>query len=414
MQSSEASVIQSSESLEVTRNQAAADVAQAELDQRFAILALEQYEQGEYPQSVQQAEASITMASKELQRAKDTLEWSRTLEADGYITRTELEADELSLKQRQLDLELAQTKRNLLTRYTHVQTLEKLKSDIEQTKMALERAQRRARADIVRAESDLQSKESDLRHQQNRLARLEDQIAKCRITAPAAGMAVYATSVQAHRWRRIDPLEPGQTVRERQDLIHLPTSSDMMVEINVQEANLPKIREGLPARITLDSGPDRVFSGRLQRIGILPDNASMALNPDLKLYTCAIVIENGSHELRQGMSCTVELLIEQHERVLSIPLQALVRVNGDPTVYVAGPGGAVPRRVCVGLDNGRRAHVIEGLEAGEQVLLAPPLSSSIRRPEAFPESALAVVEPGATAGPPAEAKGPTAGGGAAP
>ncbi len=377
---SEAAVIQSRESLEVVRNQAEADVARAELDLRFARMALDQYESGEYPQQLQQAEASITIAEEELRRARDQLEWSRTLETDGYITRSELEADELALKRRELDLTLARGKRDLLTAFTHVQALEKLKSDIQQAEMALERVRRRARADVIRAEADLRTKESDLRHQKNRLARLEDQIAKCRIVAPSSGMVIYATSVQTHRWRRPDPLEPGQTVRERQELIHLPTTGEMMVEITVQEASLPKIRVGLPARITLESGLDRVFSGQLKRIGILPDSTSMALNPDLKLYNCEVLIDESARGLRQGMSCLVELLVEQHDDVLYVPLQALVRVNGTPTLYVVGPRNMIERRaVSVGLDNGRMVHILDGVSEGERVLLAPPLTTSERR-----------------------------------
>lgn len=375
---SEAAVIQSSENLEVARNQAAADVSQAELNLRFAEMALEQYEKGDYPQELQQAEASITIANEELQRARDNLEWSRMLEADGYITRSELNADELALKRRELDLDLANGKRDVLTKYTHRQALEKLQSDIKQSEMALERGKRRARADVIRAEADLRAKESDLRHQKNRLEKLGDQIGKCKILAPADGMVIYATSVQTQRWRRLEPPEPGHVVRERQELIHLPATGEMMVEISVQEANLPKIRTGLQALITVESGAG-VYFGELKKIGILPDSTSGALNPDLKLYICEVHIDASAEGLRQGMSCTVELLIEQHEDALYVPLQSLVRVNGSPTVYVAEEDSVAMRQVKVGLDNGRMVHILEGLHEGEKVLLAPPLKESERR-----------------------------------
>ncbi len=379
LQNSEAAVVQSRENLEVARNQATADVAQAEIDLKFARMALHQYVEGEYPQQLQQAEAAITIAGEELQRARDGLEWSRRLETDGYITRSELDADELALKRRELDMELAIGKRDLLTEHTHVQTLERLNSNILQAEMALERVQRRARADLIRAESDLRSKEFDLSHQRSRLERLVDQIAKCRILSPNDGMVIHATSVQTHRWRRIDPLEPGQTVRERQELIHLPTTTEMMVEISMQEAHLPKLSVGLPARITMDTGPDRIYSGHLRRIGILPDSGSMALNPDLKLYVCEVLIDATATGLRPGMSCQVELLIEEHPDALHVPLQALTRVGGVPTLYVVGPGGPAPRPVEIGLDNGRMVHLLAGVAEGERVLLAPPLAPAERR-----------------------------------
>lgn len=375
---SDAAVIQSSENLEVARNQAAADVSQAELNLRFAKMAFEQYEQGDYPQELQQAEASITIASEELQRARDNLEWSKILEGDGYITRSELNADELALKRRELDLELANGKRDVLTKYTHRQSVEKMQSDIQQAEMALERVKRRARADVIRAEADLRAKESDFRHHKNRLEKLDDQIGKCRILAPADGMVIYATSVQMQRWRRLDPPEPGHVVRERQELIHLPATGDMMVEISVQEANLPKIRAGLPAQVFVETSSD-AYPGVLKKIGILPDSMSSALNPDLKLYLCEVHIDKGVEGLRQGMSCTVEILIEQHEDALYIPLQSLVRNNGDYVVYVATKKGPVMCPVRVGLDNGRMVRVLEGLKEGDLVLLAPPFKESSRK-----------------------------------
>lgn len=400
-QNAEANQIQARENLEVVRNQAEANIEDAELTLRFARMDLEKYEQGEYPQQLRQSEAEITIAGEELQRASDQLEWSRRLASEGYITRTELQADELTVKRRQLDLELARGRRALLTDFTHVQAAERQRSNIKQAEMALERVRRKARADIVRAESDLRARESEYAQQQARLARIKDQIEKCRVTAPAAGLAIYATTVRPNRWGGGQPLAVGQDVSERTELIYLPVTTGMMAEIRVPEASLMKVRVGLPAVVRVDALPGRVFPARLARVGLLPDSQQMWMNPDLKLYTCEVHLLNGGDELRPGMSCQVEILIDRYDDAVFVPVQSVLMIEGRPTAYVLPRRGeAIPRPVEIGLDNNRMVRVLSGLEPGEQVLLAPPLPPSAVRSsgpatesEAFPAALPPPTEP---------------------
>ncbi len=387
VQNAGAQLIQARESLEVTRNQAQSDMEQAELNLRFARLDLQKFEEGEYPQQLQQAEADITIVQEELQRAQDTLEWSRKLAADGYITRSELQADELALHRRSVDLDLARGRRDLLQQYTYTQSLERLQSDIKQAEMALERVRRKASADVIRAEVDLRAKQSAFDQQKAKLEKTVEQIAKCRITAPSAGMAVYATTVRPRRWGQTEPLQVGQEVVERAELIYLPAATGMKAEIKVQEASLTKIRLGQPARITIDALPGRLFPGRLSRIGVLPDSQDRWMNPDLKQYNCDVLLDDGVTDLRPGMSCRVEVLVEEYADAVYVPLQCVQRVNAEPTVYLADARrGPTPRTVRTGLDNNRMVHVLEGLEGGEPVLLAPPLAPA-ESPAAAPWAA---------------------------
>ncbi len=201
----DAAYIRSRETLEITRNQAEADVARAELEYRFAQLNLTKYLEGEYPQELQRAEADITLANEELQRAIDKRNWSERLADEGYITRMELQADELAAKRAQIDMELAQGKLELLQEYTHRQKQEELESDVEQKRMALERVRRRATADVLQAEADLRARESELERQQSRLNKILGQIEKCTIRAPADGMVVYATTGQTRRGATQEP-----------------------------------------------------------------------------------------------------------------------------------------------------------------------------------------------------------------
>lgn len=375
VENAEALMIQSKENLEVTRNQAKANVDDADLAVRFAGIDLEKFEKGEYVQQLSQADADITIAREELQRAQDKLDWSKRLSGQGYLTRTELQADELAAKRTELDLALANSKMHILTNYTYRQSTEKLNSEITKAKMALERIKRKSTADVVQAEAEARAKESEYNRQKTKLDKLVEQIGKCRIAAPSDGMVVYATTVSERRWMQ-EPLQTGVEVVQRQELIYLPATEEMMALVQFQETSLPKLKVGQAATIRIDALPGRVFRGHIARIGFLPNSSHNWLNPDLKLYDCHVFIEDGTSDLRPGMSCRVEILIEEYEDALYVPVQCVLRVDNKPTVYVAGPDGPVARPVEVGLDNNRMVHVLSGLAAGEKVMLAPPLPPS--------------------------------------
>jgi len=377
VQNQEASFISARENLEVVKNQAQSDMDKALLNYDFAVQDLEKYLEGEYPNQLKDAENKITISKEEVERAKEKVQWSRKLYEENYISQTELQADELSEKRAVLDLELTENNLDLLKNYTHKRNLAQLESDVSQNKMALERTTRKARADIVQAESNLKAKEAEYNRQQDKLKKTETQIEKAKIYAPADGQVIHATSASGggRHWNRDEPLDEGQQVRERQDLIHLPTSTGFNAEIGVHEASLDKVRVGLPAKITVDALPGVTFSGRVATISPLPDAQSSFMNADLKIYNTTIELDNGDDMslLRAGMNCTVEIVVEQHKETTYVPVQAVIRVGGQPTVYVIDGDELEPRDVEIGLDNNSMIRIVSGLEVGERVSLAPPL-----------------------------------------
>ncbi len=371
----EAAYIHARENLAVAQSQSQSDIAKAKLDYEFARVDLNKYLEGEYPLELQQARAEITVAREELQREADKLKWSQRLHDKGYITRSELQADELSTKRKKLAVQLAEGKLELLRNFTHTRKRKELKSNLEQAKMALDRIKRKTVADTVQARAALKAKESEFKRQQGKLKKIDEQIAKCMITAPVAGMAVYATTGKSNRYQK-GPLEEGLEIQQGEELIYLPTTSSMMAEVNIRESSLIKVRRGTPALITVDSLPERVFSGRVGKIDLLPDATMAWLNPDVKVYRSEIYLDGDAGVLRPGMSCRVDIIVEQYSDTLYIPVQSVVRVNGKPVVYVAGSHGPEPREIEIGMDNDRVVRIVKGLSAGEKILLAPPLAPS--------------------------------------
>jgi HlyD family secretion protein len=379
VQKAQASFVDANENLAVIRNQAKSDTELAELNLKFARQDLDQYLKGIYPKDVNEQTAKIRLAEEDLKRAEDVNDWSKRLYEEKYLSETEYLADRLSVQRRKLDRDVAVSDLDLLENFTYQRQIDQYTSDVNQAEMALERTQRKASASIIQAEADLNAKELELNRQKEKMKKIEDQLSKTKIYAPQEGMVVYATSGGGRRgpFDRRDPMDIGVEVTERQDLINLPTASAMKASVDIHETSLEKVRVGLPAVITIDALAGKKFLGRVERIAPLPDARSMWANPDLKIYPTDIYLEGSDSSLRTGMSCKAEIIIAQYEDAVYVPVQSVLRIAGQPTVYVVSNDGSyTAREVEIGLDDNNMIRIVSGLEEGEVVLMTPPLRAA--------------------------------------
>ena len=380
---SEANLTITEEKLGITKGDCDAAMLDREVELTLAKMAYDKYEEGDYPQQLSQHEAEIALADEELKRAAEKFEWSQKLAEADFLTRTDLQADELLWKRCQINLDMAMTKMYVLTNYTVLQQRATLESTRRRADRALARTEWQNKASLRQVETEVRARTRERDRATNRLEELNFQISKSKIYAPTNGMILYASTVQiSQRKWWVKPLEAGSTAVERQELIYIPLESGMVVEVMIPEASLNKIENGMSANIKVDAFPGRVFIGRLARIGILPDGQSTQLNPDLKLYKCEIECDFKDVTIRPGMSCDVELIKEAYEDAIYVPVQCVVRVDGTPRVYVDDNGTWVPRIVRVGLDNNRMIHILEGVQPGEEVMLAPPVKDQKKEDEA--------------------------------
>ncbi|MDF1808726.1 MAG: efflux RND transporter periplasmic adaptor subunit [Phycisphaerales bacterium] len=374
VENTEADHVSAKENLEVVRIQSKSNIAKATLDNQFAMEDKGKYLEGEWPKLLMEKETDVTLKQEDFRRATDDFNWSEKLYKEQYLSETEYRADELALKRADLQVALARENLNLLTEYTHVRKLAELDSEIEQKGLTLERVTRESASDIVQAEARLRAYEAELNRQKKKLSKIEDQITKTKMYAPADGMVVYATSSE-FSWRGdSQPLDEGQEVYERQELIHLPTADSMMVVVRVQESSLGKVQVGQKVNISIDALPDDRFQGTVTKIAPLPDATSVFMNPDLKVYDTQIMIDGIHPSIRTGMSCKATILIEDYESALSVPIQAVIGRGSETIVYVKNGNDVEPRTVKTGLDNNAMIHILEGVDQGERVMLTPPLA----------------------------------------
>jgi HlyD family secretion protein len=383
---------QAQEKHAIQLNQNDSDVTMAGLEADFARTDYDKYVNGDYPQRKKRLEADLTIAEEELKRALDRVTWSRRLEEKKFITRTELEADELAAKKSAINVDLAGNALKVLAEYEYPKEATKLKAERDEKGKELERVKRRATAEAAKTGSDMSSRKRTLSLAEERLGRARSQLEKSVITAPASGIVVYAREDRG-RWASSEPVSEGKQVHEREQILQIPDTRRMIVQLDVHESVVKKVKPGLPATIRLDAMPGRTFTGNVQAVSSVPSTSNQWMNPDLKVYPTEIHINEELEDLKPGMNANVEVLVADLPDVLHCPMQAIHQSGGRTFAYVDRGGKPELVPVDVGLNNERSVVVTAGLNEGDRVYLALPPDAPV-----LPQPATPRPGPGETPG----------------
>lgn len=150
-------------------------------------------------------------------------------------------------------------------------------------------------------------------------------------------------------------------------ILTLADVSVMHFEGDVDESDVGKIAEGMPAKIFVDAFPDTTFEGRLTRIAPLGVKAEGVVN-----FKVEAEVGGSTGRLKTGMSADVQLVLDERKDVLTLPEGAFI-YEGDSTFVekVDAAAEAGKRRVLVqtGLSDGIKTELLEGLGEGEKVVM---------------------------------------------
>jgi HlyD family secretion protein len=376
-----AALKQAEERHAIQLNQNESDITVAELESQFAKTDYDKYMNGDYPQKKKKLESDLVIAQEELKRALDRAVWSKRLEEKKFITRTELEADELAAKKREIEVELAKNALKVLDEFEFTKESKKLQSDRDEKEKELVRVKRRAVAEAAKTLSDVNSRKRTLELAQSRLKRVETQLLKSEIKAPSSGTVVYAREERG-RMSSSEPVSEGKQLHEREEILQIPDTRRMIVQLDIHESLVKKVKPGLQASIRLDAIAGRQFNGRVRSVSSVPSTSNQWMNPDLKVYPTEVEIEEELEDLKPGMNAHVEILVADLQDVLQVPMQSIHQSGGKAYAYVDRNGNPEVAPVELGLNNDRAVVVKAGLNEGDKVYLAlPPGAPNLPAPE---------------------------------
>jgi hypothetical protein len=336
---------------------------------------IEQLEDGEAKQQLRALLDELQVAQEEYLLAQDRIEGQRRLEQRGFITPTELEAEELNLNKAFNKQQEKETALRLYIQYTFPKEAEQKLSDYENAVMAWQRQLIDNVAEEAQQRARFRSAERKFNLERVKLADVNEQIELATIRAQRPGLVVYGGSDQNRsrfRSSNQEAIQEGATVRERQAILTIPDMREMAVKVNIHESAVQRVAVGQKASVSIDAFPDQRLTGVVTKVAVVADSTNSFMNPDLKVYPTTIKID-GVHEwLRPGMSAEVEILVDSLSDVIYVPLQAVSYIGDKRVVYVDNGGAPQAREVEVGTFSESFIEIRSGLRAGEEVLLLAP------------------------------------------
>jgi cobalt-zinc-cadmium efflux system membrane fusion protein len=307
-----------------------------------------------------QAEADLATHAKALQRLEELFE-------AGIRSRAELEAQQLEVTQDRARVTQAEALvRQQQARVRAAETRARIAGQTVAREERLARSGVLSRREIVPAQGALDTARLEARQAQADLnaARQAVQSARASLAAlgaaPGGGNTVPLTaSINGVITEREAAV--GETVGPDKALFTLLNPSVVVVEGDVFEQDLPRVRSGVPARITTDAAPGRTFSGRVRSV-------SATVNPETRAARARIAISNPDGVLRPGTFVRALLVTDARAQTVTVPDAAVQQDGGLKVVYVKNGDTFERREVAVGESAGGRTQIKSGVRPGEQVV----------------------------------------------
>jgi HlyD family secretion protein len=304
------------------------------------------------------------------------------LQLNDQSYRAEVAQQEAVVKQQRINIEQQQL--TLINQETQL----KRKVELHRAKMISDAAIDDSRFAVDAAHIELRNSRSGLDQASAILNQSKEQLAKTTVRAPIGG-TITALAIKVG-----ETAVASQVAIAGSSLMTIANTSTMMMEVNVDEADIAKIVVGQEVAIYAAAYPDIPLQGEVAIIPLSPKQtlatsqagASLARSYSVKVK----LSDTKGVTLRPGMTCRAEVFTASSGKSLSLPLQAVISNNEESTdiakrkgtrekaqikiehwVFVNNGGVAEKRVVTVGVSDDSQQQILSGVKAGESVITGP-------------------------------------------
>ena len=189
-------------------------------------------------------------------------------------------------------------------------------------------------------------------HQIEELRRTRQVRKELHIHAPAEGIVINVG------------VREGQYVTPRDELYAIADLRKVWVLVDIYEDELPWVRVGDEAEMTIRAAPGEAFTGRLTYIYPYAERATRTVKARLEF-------ENSEFLLKPDMFADVTIQAGARREAVAVPAEAIVRSGLREQVFVLrGPGKFEPREVTIGVSSEGWTEIRDGVAPGEQVVVS--------------------------------------------
>jgi len=154
----------------------------------------------------------------------------------------------------------------------------------------------------------------------------------------------------------------GASVGTDANVFKIMDLSRVWIDANVFEKDLQQVRPGQEVKLTVPAFPGSTFSGKVILINSVVD-------PDTRTVKVRTEVANPDGRLKPDMFANVQIVTALNRTAISIPQSAVLNDEGKTVVFIADGNGYKKRQVQAGIQNNDRVEIIDGLAAGDKVVV---------------------------------------------
>ncbi|MBL8876697.1 MAG: HlyD family efflux transporter periplasmic adaptor subunit [Phycisphaerae bacterium] len=359
-------------------NENANNLRNAELKVTLAQLSLQQWLEGEVKTKREANRLALSQSKLELDRLAEKVIRSQKLQDQGFLSKDELEKDELEYIKNQSAWIKAQLDDRVYEDFQYPKDQKQKQGDLEQANSELVKVKMNAEIELASKSAQRNNKRTQLTIRENSLNKLRQQLDASTVKAPSAGLVVYATSMRRNSWNNEGPLQIGRQVYPNELLVVLPDTSEMVASVQVHESLAGDVKPGMGAAVKVDAANGKVFHGVVDSIGVLAESGGWR-DPDRREYTVKIKID-GSEDialLKPSMRCEARLTMGRINDAIAIPVQGVFTDGPVRFVYAQKSGRYERVPIKLGKRSDTFAEILAGVDIGRTILLRDPAPSEV-------------------------------------
>ena len=239
--------------------------------------------------------------------------------------------------------------------------------------------------------AQINSSEAQINQQRTGLSRIKYDISKTTIYSPMDGTVTQLNNELGEKVL-------GTISNQGSVIMTISDLAKMECQVEVGETDVTLVSLGDTARIEIDAFPDKIFTGYVYEIANTATSKGIGTQEEVVNFIVKIRIIDNAFELRPGMSCTVDIVVDQRENVLSVPIQSVKtreeeKMTGDiakeseienlsresetklskkikpkEVVFVIDNNAAKKSEVKTGISDDSYIEITEGVNEGQEIV----------------------------------------------
>lgn len=312
------------------------------------------FDAAEVRKAVVEAESRLAMNRAELERM------SAQHQSDLEELRSDLEVTKIAQEISKIRYESAGYEANIKRK--------EIELNLEKANIALARAKEQVENRIKIQKEELKQKNLSINQDLARVAEANETLDKLYLTSPAPGIAIVNKN-----WSTGNKFQVGDQCWSGFPLIQLPDLTALRSTVKINEVDISKISKGLKVTIKPDAFSDSIYKGEVMSV------ANLAVNKDdkskIKVFPVEIKILQAGKDLLPGLTVSCRIIIDEIEKVLYVPLDAVVSEGIQSFVFLKKGAKFIKTPVETGISNSDYTIITKGLAEGDIVSLGDPTIS---------------------------------------